>query len=102
MRFENGGLELVGEKKIIMKALNELKNDECNNYLQRLRNYGEGEVRIGQHLKLNDDIYSIGFITQLKSEIMDEYVDINTTKLDRADKIRKKANRFHVVKKKKK
>lgn len=33
MRFENGGLSLVGEKKIIMKALNELKNDDCNNYL---------------------------------------------------------------------
>jgi hypothetical protein len=33
---------------------------------------------------------------------MDEYVDINTTKLNRADKIRKKANRFHNNKKKKK
>jgi hypothetical protein len=63
MRFENGGIDLVGEKKIIMKAFNELKNDDCDNYLLRLRSYGEGEVRIGSHLKLNDDIYSIGFIT---------------------------------------
>jgi hypothetical protein len=63
MRVESGGINLVGEKKIIQKALNELKNDECTNYLLRTRTYGEGEVRIGHHLKLNDDIYSIGFIT---------------------------------------
>lgn len=33
---------------------------------------------------------------------MDEYIDINTSKLDRANKIRKKASRFHAIKKKKK
>lgn len=40
----------------------ELTNDN-NTYMNRIRNYGEGEIRIGQSIYLHDDIYSIGFVS---------------------------------------
>ena len=52
--------EIEGYKR--RKAIIELTNDD-NAYLNRKRNYGEGEIRIGEQLNLNDDIYSIGFIS---------------------------------------
>lgn len=48
--------------------------------MQRTRIYGEGEVRIGQTIDLNADIYSIGFICQMRNDLMEEFLDINTTK----------------------
>jgi hypothetical protein len=50
------------EAKAMRKVQREIDN-ETKGYLQRVRSYGEGEVRIGEVLKLNDDIYSIGFIS---------------------------------------
>lgn len=46
--------------------------------MMRVRSYGEGEVRIGETLNLNDDIYSIGFISQLRDDIMVKYLDVAT------------------------
>ena len=63
--------------------------------------YGEGDVRIGKSLTLKNDIYCIGFICQIRNDIMEDYLDINKKKLDRADIVKKKALRFHAVKAKK-
>lgn len=62
------------------RAILELTNDD-NSYLKRVRMYGEGEVRIGRSIYLHDDIYSIGFIAQLRDDIMKRYLDISTGKL---------------------
>lgn len=45
-------------------------------YLTRDRGYGEGEVRINTFIELNEDIYSLGFATQLNDEIMTLYFDV--------------------------
>ena len=50
------------ELKALRKVQRELEN-ETKDYMMRVRSYGEGEVRIGETLSLNDDIYSIGFIS---------------------------------------
>lgn len=43
--------------------------------------YGEGEARIGINIDLNNDIYSIGFISLLRDDIMVKFLDITTGKL---------------------
>lgn len=45
-----------------------------------MRKYGEGEIRLGNTLELDDDIYSFAFITQMNDKIMDETIDILTGK----------------------
>lgn len=66
MRQEGGEITLTeaetDENQKLQKALIELENDECHNYLNRIRIYGEGDVRIGRALTLKNDIYCIGFI----------------------------------------
>jgi len=52
-----------GELKAQKRALEELANDQCPNYLKRKRMYGEGDVRIGGNINLGDDIYSIGYVS---------------------------------------
>ena len=61
-------------------ALMELKNDD-ETYMNRKRNYGEGEKRIGKSFKLGEDIYSIGFMSQIRDDIMKKFLDITTGKL---------------------
>lgn len=58
----NTGEVLSQDEQIRNRAITDLINDESC-YLNRTRTYGEGEVRIGQTINLNDDIYSIGFIS---------------------------------------
>ena len=89
--------ELVDESN--QKLFIEMKNNECTDYLKRIRIYGEGDVRVGSALRLKNDIYSIGFIVQIRNDIMDEHLDINQKKLDRALRKKKKAMRFHPLKK---
>lgn len=69
--------------------------------MQANRGYGEGELRIGKSIYLSNDIYSIGFISMIRDNLMDEYYDINKSKLDKKDIFRKKAMRLHAKKKKK-
>lgn len=44
--------------------------------MNRKRAYGEGEIRIGIPLFLSEDIYSMGFISQLRDDIMRDVLDI--------------------------
>jgi hypothetical protein len=87
---------------LLKKVLIDFENEECTSYLSRTRIYGEGDVRIGKSLALKNDIYCIGFICQIRNDIMEEYLDINKKKLDRADFVRRKALRFHATKARKK
>lgn len=57
----------------------ELQNDKSD-YLTRTRTYGEGEIRIGRTIYLHEDIYSIGFISLLKDEIIKQFIDITSGK----------------------
>jgi len=36
------------------------------------RQYGDGELRIGVFLNMNEDIYSLGFASLVKNETIDE------------------------------
>ncbi len=73
---------------------------ENYDYMLANRGYGEGERRIGKNIYLSNDIYSIGFISMIRDNLMEEFYDINKTSLDKKDIIRKKARRFHVKNKK--
>ena len=44
--------------------------------MERDRGYGQGMVRIGTILGVGDDIYSLGFISQISDEIMDKHFDV--------------------------
>jgi hypothetical protein len=67
--------------------------------MSRRRTYGEGEVRIGRCIELNDDIYSIGFISQLRDDIMVKFLDITTGKLqDQSDSEEETFSELQVVK----
>lgn len=58
-----------------------LLTQDDKKYMKRVRTYGEGEIRIGHAIYLCDDIYSIGFISQLRDDIMRQYLNISTGKL---------------------
>ena len=42
-------------------CIKELLEDKIDSYLERDRGYGQGNVRIGNHVELDEDIYSLGF-----------------------------------------
>ena len=48
------------------------QNDPHVQYTDRPRSYGDGEIRIGSYLNLNEDIYSLGFASLAKNEHIDE------------------------------
>jgi len=54
--------------------------------MTRTRTYGEGEIRIGTPIYLCDDIYSIGFVSQLRDDVMRKYLNITTGKLVNQEK----------------
>jgi len=68
------------EKRRQNMAITELRNDEVG-YMGRKRAYGEGEIRISKALFLSEDIYSMGFMSQIRDDIMTKYLDIQTGKL---------------------
>jgi len=43
-------------------------------YTQRPRLYGDGEIRIGTYLSLNEDIYSLGFASMVRNELIDKVI----------------------------
>ena len=49
---------------------------ELTGYLVRDRGYGQGDVRINTFLELSEDIYSLGFATQLKDDVLTKYFDV--------------------------
>ena len=50
------------------------ENDHNIPYTEQPRAYGDGELRIGTYLALNEDIYSLGFASMLRNEIVDEAI----------------------------
>jgi len=47
-------------------------------YFERDRGYGQGNIRIGESLEMDDSIYSLGFLSQICDEIIDERFDVIT------------------------
>jgi hypothetical protein len=58
------------------KKIKEEEEAEETEYLVRDRGYGQGDVRINTFIELNEDIYSLGFVTQLKDDILVQYYDV--------------------------
>ena len=50
------------------------ENDTDLQYTQRPRLYGDGEIRIGTYLSLNEDIYSLGFASMVRNELIDKVI----------------------------
>ena len=50
------------------------ENDDNIPYTKKRRVFGDGEIRIGTYLSLNDDIYSLGFACLVKNELVDEVI----------------------------
>lgn len=44
---------------------------ENTSYLDRERGYGQGDVRIGTSIEMDDSIYSLGFLSQICDDILD-------------------------------
>lgn len=71
----------VSQIDLMKKAIVVEESMEKAAYLTRNRGYGEGEVRINTFIELNQDIYSLGFATQLNDDIMTKYFDVLTGEL---------------------
>jgi len=54
-------------------------------YLLKRRAYGQGEVRINTFVVVSEDIYSLGFVTQLNDEIINKYFDVMKGELRNLD-----------------
>lgn len=67
--------ELRQEDKASINMRKEILGEKMP-YMTRDRGYGQGDVRIGSVLGVGDDIYSLGFIAQIKDEIMDKHFDV--------------------------
>jgi hypothetical protein len=57
-------------------AIKDIRGEQMEPYIIQKRKYGEGELRIGYCLILNDSIYHYGFIINLKDEHIIKYMDI--------------------------
>ena len=42
----------------------------------RERGYGAGDVRINTHIDVDEDIYSLGFATAIKDDVVNRYFDV--------------------------
>jgi hypothetical protein len=45
-----------------LQALNEALGERLN-YLERSKHYGQGQIRIGQYIEVNESIYDLGFVS---------------------------------------
>ena len=54
--------------------------------MQRYRTYGDGLIRISKKIEISKDIYALGFICQLRYDILSEYFDFENDKLLKNDK----------------
>lgn len=52
--------------------------DQYTPYIHQKRKYGEGDIRIGQCLVLDDDIYSFTFMTLMKETFIHKSINILT------------------------
>lgn len=50
--------------------------DEKKDYRNVNRGYGQGQLRLGSTLQISEDIYSLGFMSQLSDKVMDPYFDV--------------------------
>jgi hypothetical protein len=55
----------------------------------RKRGYGAGDCRIGSHIECGEDIYSLGFICQIRNDLISEHFDVLTGQM-RTEKEKKK------------
>ena len=44
--------------------------------MERVRNYGAGNIRINQKITMDESIYSLAFVTQLSDEQITPYFDV--------------------------
>ena len=59
------------DEKLDLSFIDENEPDAVP-YTKLPRTYGDGELRLGEYLVLNEDIYSLGFAILIRNEIIDE------------------------------
>ena len=45
-------------------------------YLEKVRNYGAGNIRFNQKITMDESIYSLAFVTQLSDEQITPFFDV--------------------------
>ena len=45
-------------------------------YLEKVRNYGAGNIRVNQKITMDESIYSLAFVTQLSDEQITPFFDV--------------------------
>lgn len=45
-------------------------------YIEKPRRYGDGEIRIGTRLELNEDIFSLSYVLMMKDRVVCQYFDV--------------------------
>ena len=68
-------------QRMVSVAKEILNDGKKGPYAKRFRGYGQGEIRLGTTFELRQDIYSLGFISQIDDDIMDEHFDVLTGRL---------------------
>lgn len=68
----------ASEKESVLQLTSENFKNAKLPYLKCKRFYGEGEIRIGTSLTLNDDIYCAGFIAYLLDDTIKKTLNIMT------------------------
>lgn len=67
------------EPEQIKKAEEAIRREEMleeTQYMVRERGYGAGDVRINTHIDVDEDIYSLGFATAIKDDVLNRYFDV--------------------------
>ncbi len=60
--------------------IKKIKEDKLP-YLERPRNYGAGYIRINTRITMDEDIYSLAFVSSLSDEQITPYFDVITGEL---------------------
>lgn len=50
-------------------------------YILQQRRYGEGELRLGTYLELDESIYDYAYVLCISDKFMDQFIDILTGRL---------------------
>lgn len=56
-------------------VIEEIKEEKLP-YLEKVRKYGAGEIRINTRLDVDEDIYSLAFVSMLSDECITPYFDV--------------------------
>ena len=70
----------IGGHKHKLNTLHNFLGEKLT-YMERSRHFGQGNLRIGKSIDLENSIYDLAFVSQLKDKIMDSKFNFVTGEL---------------------